>query len=443
MRFTSLHISDFRGTRELEIHFEPDLTVIVGRNGAGKTSILDALAIAIGLARAQWMDFLEPALPPPPPPPAATIARSQSSEPGRSRFDFLHSVQEVREGASRARLEVGYEVRDHQTGESWTPVVAFGIDRGGSLADSVFVEDVEIFERLVSSQPRFVYYHQERGFGSGRDRPAGSLADVFDPKVVQDCSFEMDMRAIGDLSTWWDQRDAQEARRVRDGESGYRDPQLEAIRALIAKIDSFSGVKFDATASPPGLYFVKNDGTPVHVSGLSGGERSYIILLADLARRLQVFAPDKPLSEIPAIVLIDEVELNLHPGWQSEIVPTLAKVFRGCQFIVTTPSPQVLSGVESGKVRVIEEDGADGSRKVTVPLSTRGRTSNYLLEGVLGARERLPEIDKLIDAFNAAVDREASEAAVEVLESIERQIGDDAPTLLVLHKRLKKLRDGI
>ena len=227
---------------------------------------------------------------------------------------------------------------------------------------------------------------------------------------------------------------------MRDGERDYRDPQLEAIRDLIARIDSFSGLAFNSTASPPGLHFVKSDGTPVHVSGLSGGERSYIILLADLARRLQVFAPGKPLDEIPAVVLIDEVELNLHPGWQSEIVPALTDVFRACQFIVTTHSPQVLSGVGSGKVRVIEEEVPGWSWKVGIPLSTRGRTSNYLLEGVLGARERYPPIDTLIGAFNAAIDREDTPAATDALDKIEREIGDDAPTLLVLRKRLKKLR---
>ena len=209
---------------------------------------------------------------------------------------------------------------------------------------------------------------------------------------------------------------------------------------LIAKIDSFSDITFMSTASPPGLHFIKNDGTPVHVGSLSGGERSYIILLADLARRLQVFAPDKSLEEIPAIVLIDEIELNLHPAWQSEIVPTLRNVFKACQFIVTTHSPQVLSGVESGNVRMIEEDVSGWSWKVTVPLSTRGRTSNYLLEGVLGASERYPPVDALIASFNVAIDKSDIATAAKKLAKIEKEIGDDAPTLLVLRKRLKSLQ---
>ena len=419
MRFTSLRLSNFRGTRELEIDFEPDVTVIVGRNGAGKSSILDALAMIIGLAR------------------------SQSRETGLIGVDFRPCAQDVRGGAVSARLEMEYDLGDRQSGTPVSNILAVGIDSYGSPPDFLPLQDTEALARLASSQPRFVYYRQERGFASGREAETRkSTEDLLDSEAVQDRSLQKDLQAIGDLGEWWDQRDAQEARRVRDGERDYRDPQLEAIRDLIARIDSFSGIFFNATTSPSGLHFVKNDGTRVHVSGLSGGERSYIILLADLARRLQVFAPDKPLDKIPAIVLIDEVELNLHPGWQSEIVPALTDVFRACQFIVTTHSPQVLSGVESRKVRIIEEEVPGWSWKVTVPLSTRGRTSNYLLEGVLGARERFPPLDELIGTFNAAIDRQDVATAADTLGRLEQEIADDAPTLLVLRKRLKKLRGG-
>ena len=340
-------------------------------------------------------------------------------------------------------MDIEFEFGDRQSGTPVAKILPVRIDRRSDSGDLVFPQDLDALDELVSSLPRFIYYRQERGFGAGRQAETReSTVDMLDPEAVQDRSLQKELRTISDLSAWWDQRDAQEARRARDVDRGYRDPQLEGIRNLIARIDSFSGVAFHSTSSPPGLHFLKNDGTPVHVSGLSGGERSYIILLADLARRLQVFSPGKPLDEIPAIVLLDEVELNLHPGWQSEIVPTLADVFRACQFILTTHSPQVLSGVDSAKVRAIEEDAPDRSWKVTVPLSTRGRTSNYLLEGVLGARERYPPTDTLIRDFNAAIDREDVSAATELLQRIEREIGDDAPTLLVLRKRLKNLRGG-
>ncbi len=437
MRFTDLQISNFRGIREIEIAFEPDLTVVVGPNGAGKTSILDALAIAL-----------------------IELWKNNNPLPKGSEMNFpfpLESGQFVHEDADSARFCVKYEFGDRRSDEPSVGTIDVEIDgyawpivpsdHDGTLpkpgqgystvGNFIQVSSNEALPRL----PRFIYYRQAGRFAIGEQRrSASSRANVFDPNAVQDRSLQTDLWAISDLETWWDQRDAQEARRVRDGERDYRDPQLEAIRRLIEKIDGTVHIYFDSTASPPGLHFVKLDGKRVHVSNLSGGEMSYIILLADLARRLQVFDPDRPLNEIPAIVLIDEVELNLHPGWQNEVVPTLADVFRGCQFIVTTHSPQVLSGVKAGNVRIIEEDVPGWSSKVTMPRSTRGRTSNYLLEGVLGARERLPLVRTLIDTFNAAIDRNDLVGAKDAFNKIEQEISDDVPTLLVLRKRLKRLQ---
>ncbi len=418
MRFISLHMTDFRGTRNLEVNFDPDMTVVIGRNGAGKTSILDALGMLIKFVHNYHHNAL-----------------TLNSEVG-------HTIQDIRVGAEASNLELLIEVNNPQTNSVARDTLKFSFDRNKRSSSLEISNRKWKWPDTLEPKPRFVFYRQERGFEQKSSGWNGDKStDVLDLKSVQTQSLEKDMRAIRDLEKWWDLRDAQEARLVRDTSRDYRDPQLEAIRNLIAKIDSFSGIAFSSTASPSGLYFEKNDGTAVHVGNLSAGERSYLIVLADLARRLQVFAPDKPLQEIPAIVLIDEIELNLHPAWQSEIVPTLTGVFQACQFIVTTHSPQVLSGVQSRQVRILELDSS-GTTTVSTPLSTRGRTSNYLLEGVFAASERYPPIDSLIDDFNAAIDREDVSAATKALEEIEQEIGDDAPTLLVLRKRLKKLRNG-
>jgi len=257
---------------------------------------------------------------------------------------------------------------------------------------------------------------------------------------IQD-ELEGDLRAISHLETWWDQKDAEEARRVRDtSETDFRDPQLQAIRSLIQRVDSFKDIYYSYKSVNPGLYFRKNDNSIVHISKLSGGERSYIILLADLARRLQISYPELDLSEIPGIILIDEIELNLHPLWQSEIVQTLREIFKECQFIITTHSPQVISAVSKEHVRIIDNRG-DGTVVVETPLSTRGRTSNYLLEGVFGATERFPEVDVAISKFNDAIDMRNEQAAKDLLDLIQRSVDGSPPDLLVLKKRLKKLME--
>ena len=415
MRITKLQIKDFRSIRELDISFEPDVTVVVGRNGAGKTSALDALAVIM------W------------------VVRSHTSWETFERLEF--SRQDVRIGAEA--LEVKLEVEFGKAGKRSRRRESVSLTASGSDEDPIISGDSRL-RKLWSREkiaPRIIYYRQHRGFEQMKHED-DDPDKVFDPEVVQDIALLKNLRAISHLELWWDHRDAQEARTVRDtANSSYRDPQLEAVRSLITKIDGFSGISFEGASIPRGLHLVKNDETAVHVSRLSSGERSYVILLADLARRLQVFAPYMPLEEIPAIVLIDEVELNLHPGWQSEILDTLSSVFQKCQFIVTTHSPQVLSGVRNRHVRILDVDSS-GRTKATPPLYTRGRSSNYLLEGVLGAARQYPPVRNLINEFNRAIDRGDHTTAQEMLVRIEDETDTAAPTpdTQVMIKRLESLK---
>lgn len=418
MRLKCLHMKDFRGIRTLIIDFEPDLTVIVGRNGAGKTSILDALG---ELAR---------------------YFRSHLKGPRRGGITQQLSTRDVRSGTSGFTLSLTFDLEDTPSDTADDYPLQIMYDADSETFTYPPHNKIRQWSDQTDFRPRFVHYRQNRGFEIQERTRTRKVGGTFDPEYIQDLSLQEDLQAIDDLEEWWDKRDAEEGRIVRDdNDPDYRDPQLEAIRELITKIDGFKGIKFSSTASPPGLQLLKNDATTIHVSSLSGGERSYIILLADLARRLQVFAPDKSLEEIPAIVLIDEIELNLHPAWQSRIAPELTAVFKACQFIVTTHSAQVLSGIESKSVRVLHQKPL-GPTEVTTPLSTKGRTSNYLLEGVFHAPERYPPIDRLVDDFNRAIDHDDAVTAEKKLTEIEVEVPGDISTLLVLRKRLKKLREN-
>lgn len=417
MRFKFLHIRDFRGIRELRIDFGPHITVLVGRNGAGKTSILDSLG---ELSR---------------------LFRSQLRGKRRGSITTHLSSRDVRMGASTFELTLKFDFGDEWSTSNGGDILSITYNLDAAQPNHNYSDRIRRWSDTIELQPRFIHYHQNRGFETHARPPSRKSGEALDADNVQDLSLATDMRAINDLEAWWDDRDAQEARIVRDQDPSYRDPQLEAIRKLVTNIGDFTGISFSSTNSPPGLHLVKSEKTKVHVNSLSGGERSYIILLADLARRLQVFEPKRSLGQIPAIVLIDEIELNLHPAWQSQIVPMLTEVFKACQFIVTTHSPQVVSGVESQNVRILEQK-TSGNTIVTTPLSTKGRTSNYLLDGVFQASDRYPPIGQLIDEFNVAIDSDNPGAAEERLTRIEEELEDDTPTLLVLRKRLRRLRDS-
>lgn len=420
MRLKKIELEGYRGISRLEMPLNEDITVLIGRNGVGKTSVLDAMAAILFFVQSVW---------------------PSKDQPG----NFQNIPIEVKdrklgENDGFVKAALSFEMGPQQEYRQ-TIFIKTTISEAISLRSSQSMLDFwQLWQDgILSNQTRtlMVYYRQDRGFE--RFSRATSGPDI---QQVLQSSLQGDLQAISNLQSWWDKRDAEEARNVRDVDPTFRDPQLEAIRKVIKEIDGFDGIKFSSSSLEEGLFLQKSTGDRIHINNLSSGERSFIILLADLARRLQVVCPSKPLGEIPGIVLIDEIELNLHPRWQSKIIPTLLSVFRNCQFIVTTHSPQVVSAIESDHVTIMDFD-EDGAVKVQRPLRTKGQTSNYLLEGVFKASERFPEIDKIIDAFNMAVDENDKLKAEALLAEIMLSIEGSPPELLVLRKRLERLQKSL
>lgn len=101
---------------------------------------------------------------------------------------------------------------------------------------------------------------------------------------------------------------------------------------------------------------IDKDGKTFDILQLSQGERSLLALVADIAYRLAIM---NPTSEDPlhgkGIVLIDEIDLHLHPRWQRSVIRNLQTTFPNCQFIITTHSPLVVSDPQEVQVFLLEE----------------------------------------------------------------------------------------
>ena len=354
--------------------------------------------------------------------------------------DYEVTPEDIKFGLERSVLRVGVEFDFSGSTDRSEKELTIDYTGGKAISSRIIRELMIDMKDKDKSNLNFIYYRHDRFSDQEHATLRGGSEKLFDPTYIRQNFVGGGFRQGFELQSWWDKRDAQEARIVRDASSDYRDPELEAIRQLIDSVDGFSGITYSSTGTKPGLYLIGENGARVHISRLSSGEISYLVLLADLARRLQVLSPKTPLNKIPAVVLIDELELSLHPEWQSEIVPKLAKTFSACQFIMSTHSPQVVSGVENRQVRVLTV-GKNGERLADTPLSTRGRTSNYLLEGVFGAADRYPPVQRVIDEFNAAIDEGDVEGAGQVLKDLEREVFEDTATMLVLRNRLKKLQN--
>jgi len=174
---------------------------------------------------------------------------------------------------------------------------------------------------------------------------------------------------------------------------------------------------------------VEKQGEELTINQLSDGEKCLLAMVGDLARRLAIANPGLPDAlQGSGVVLIDEIELHLHPKWQREILPALTRTFPNCQFIVTTHSPQVISHVKPEGIYILEktDEGVIAKR----PESSFGRDSNQILEDLMGVSARPQDIKELLHDLFRLIGEENLDGAKQLSQQIAQIIGEDEPELV-------------
>ncbi|MEA5603392.1 AAA family ATPase [Nostoc sp. UHCC 0252] len=381
MKVKRLKMQAFRGIGDLTLEFdETSPTVLIGINGVGKSSILDCLAILLS----RFTSSIEHSTP------SGRLFREEDITNGRKEThneiiislnaeEATWSLTKVRKGRSKdtsSNLSAITKVAENIKKDLYTsdklniPVLVYYSTNRAVLDIPLKIRTKHLFEQLD------IYENALTG--------AGSEFRLF---------FE-----------WFrKQEDLENELRLEDN-SGYRDKQLESVRQAISSlIPSFSNLRVRRS---PLRMTVQKQGEELIVNQLSDGEKCLLAMVGDLARRLAIANPSLPNSLYGSgIVLIDEIELHLHPKWQRDIIPALTKTFPHCQFIVTTHSPQVISDVKPTEIYILES--TDMGVIAKHPESSYGRDSNYILENVMDApsrrediKESLLELFRLIDAGN-------------------------------------------
>ena len=222
---------------------------------------------------------------------------------------------------------------------------------------------------------------------------------------------------------------------VTINDQGKFSEQLKIIKqAIISLVANISDIYVDRSSGRAEIKVkIKNQHHSVTINQLSQGQQIIVALSADLARRLIMLNPkhSNPL-EGQGIVLIDEIELHLHPRWQQNIVLGLQETFPRLQFIITTHSPQVLSTVDVSAIRQLDEN-PDGSITITKPtFQTKGIISSDVLEQVMGtfATPQVKEAKWLEDFHIYIEEGRQEEADAQVLfRKLKKHFGKDHPEI--------------
>ena len=399
MKVKRLKMNSFRGISDLTLEFETDEpTVFIGINGVGKSSILECLAILLS-----WL--------------TKRIQNPNSS--GRS-----FNEDDIKNGCKETHNEITISIDDWGMVWSLTKVSkGRSKDTSSNLGDlKTLVEHIhsQLDANFYAALPLAVYYPTNRAV---LDIPLKiKTKHSFEPTTAYDevlTGGRIDFRRFFE---WFrDREDLENELRLNDSDQ-YRDRQLKAVRYAIANLlEGWSNLRVRRS---PLRMTVDKQGDEVIVNQLSDGEKYLLALAGDLARRLAIANPNPECHPLKGsgVVLIDVIELHLHPKWQRAIIPNLKKTFPNCQFIITTHSPQVISDLKWVHLLRSTFEGIAIDR-----VPSFGKDSNRILETLMGTPERRQEIKEDLRELFRLIDKGELGNARQFRQELAHRMGEEDP----------------
>lgn len=417
MRLNNLSLINFKGFADCNFKIEGKSAVIFGVNGTGKSTILSAINYLCW----NWVYRLN---------------QTQGIA-----FKSLDSAL-VRSGASKMEICAEFELGDSDfvlKKEYTKPRPGKGtvIAAHKKLYDAFLERYISMYGDDDSDIPIFVNYGTNRSVLDIplriRNKHQFSKWTALERAIEN----ELDYRTFFE---WFRNQEDYEAELIRERQDfSYRDATLQCVRkAVHAMLPEFSDLQ--VKRNPLRLSVTKN-GIEYSMEQLSDGEKCTLALVGDLARRLALANQNavNPLDG-DGIVLIDEIELHMHPSWQRIVLPVLCRTFPNIQFIITTHSPQVLGEVDGAfKVFMLSADMGQG---ISVDQVERmdGFDSNYILEEYMGTKSSNPEFLKLLDSANDAIENDRFDEAIQLISKVREIVGLNNPAVIELEGRLRKGR---
>ncbi|MBE4396079.1 AAA family ATPase [Vibrio parahaemolyticus] len=428
LRLASLKLMGYRGFESLDIPFsqKSNVTVLVGNNGSGKSSVLDAIQKSLThfVSRLSTRSYNGDQLDEFDISNGATFATvipefkvaetsfsfelSQSRpmiEPRKkSKFTELNEIGNLYRLANTEKKELSLPLLASYTVERANDVTTKDIEESDEILSSHTWDKSKAYSKSLTGKADFKLFF--RWFKEQVESENDESSDIKVIKAqIESKESEINsslMKSIlsnpetvetGEILIRKYKDQINELQEQLNEKSNVGNKSLDSVRNAIYKfLPGFSDLKLKRA---PLDMVVKKDGQEFSVLQLSQGEKSVLALIADIARRLTMLNPSlaNPL-EGSGLVLIDEVDLHLHPSWQQKIMQRLESTFPNLQFIVTTHSPQVCHTLDSDNIWLLKD-----GKKFNAPKGVRGAVSSWVLKNLFYVEERPPE-DEITQLFN-------------------------------------------
>lgn len=387
MKIKHVIIENFRAIKKLDFECSGKVNVFIGDNGVGKTTVLEAIFVLCS-----WLNA------------------KLSLPKGRGRSI---RKEDIRIGAEYCFLSITVECK----GKSVQWSLMRGISSDNSTEKQTDLRELETLVRYIRE-----FYDDGKSLFSiyGVNRNLSSIS--IDKRVYGKKEVTRDVIGNSIARTnwkqffnWYYERENEENRMKARFSIQYHDESLDAIRECLNEV--FPDYHNLRVEDRPTRFVIDKDGNEINFDRLSDGEKCYITLVLDIARRLSMQSDGLgPILNGELIILIDELDLHLHPSWQLQMVSNLERKFPNCQFFVSSHSPLVLSSLCDEDKLVALRNG----EQVEFSAVPYGDNGDYILKRFFGLSSvRDPRVQEVIDSISAELVKEYPD-----LNMIERKLDD-------------------
>ena len=431
MRIDQLSLTNFKCFGEQTFDLHPRFTLFVGDNGSGKTSILDGLAVAASA----WLRGVGASG-------SRPIRRQDVRVAAGFRGDGAPAAEPVTwswEPHFPCAVQAKGEVLGHPM--IWSRTLAGWHTRTSSPKEAADLEQLAMRIATQARQddtllPLVASYGVCRLCHAKPGKTRITQPDALTDKAGMSRFAGYEPGIDGQLTAAEFVRWIARQSWIRFEQGGRQTALLTAVQeAVVSCVPGARALAFDPGIGEVVLRF--GDETIRSFNHLSDGQRAMLAMVGDIARRAATLNPhlgaDAP-ALTPGIVLIDELDLHLHPKWQRRVAADLKRVFQRMQFVCTTHSPQILGELSREEVRLLR-DGRPG-----LPSVARGADSNWILDHVMdGAASENTDARALRQAAEDALDDAKLAVAREHLEKLRMLIDGDTAELVELESYLDRL----
>lgn len=429
LKINKVSIKNFRCFDEMSVELNPYVNIIIGNNGAGKSSLLDAISIGIG---------------------SILLGIDGISSPSIKKDDVRFVSYEVGSIIDRQpQFPVEIYCEGNLIGQELQWARQLNTENGRTTtSDAVKIKNIasDLQKQIRNGNndialPLISYYGTGRLWAQKREKQDENRFQIMNRfNGYTDCLSAMSNQKL--MLKWFEKMTLIELQEKKSL------PELTAVKKAIEECYQESGtdaqnvnVYFDVRSHQLELQYYSKDGEchkhPFHE--LSDGYQNTLGLVADIAYRMAQLNPqflDNVLKETSGVVLIDEVDLHLHPKWQKYILNTLHKIFPCVQFIVTTHSPSIISSANKEHLIIL-----DHNQCYPYGNEVYGKDVNSILFEVMETTSRPDEIENMLHEFDECIDDENIDKAKEILNSLRQKLGDNNKDVITKEITLDFMED--